>query len=85
MFVCQVLPLPVHPLRPQQHPNRGGPHGQLRRHPDELPGFGGDQAAADQSHAEKAVQGNADDAGGLQKTRICWSFIVNRSSGHRTA
>lgn len=67
----QVLPLPVHPLRPQQHPDRRGPHGQLRRHPHELPSFGGNQAAADQSHAEKAVQGNADDAGGLQKTRKC--------------
>lgn len=73
--MCQVLPLPVHPLRPQQHPDRRRPHGQLRRYSDELPGFGRNQETADQSDAEKAVQGNADDAGGLQ---------VNSSSGHAT-
>lgn len=71
---CQVLPLPVHPLRPEHHSDHGGPHGQLRRHPDELPGFSGDQAAANQSHTEKAVQGNADDAGGLQQT--CAGYSV---------
>lgn len=70
VLMCQVLPLPVHPLRPQQHPDRVGPHCQLRRHPHELPGFGGNQAATDQGHAEKAVQGNTDDAGGLLNTRI---------------
>lgn len=63
LFICQVLPLPVHPLCPEHHSEHGGPHGQLRRHPHELPGLSGDQTAANQGHAEKAVQGNADDTG----------------------
>lgn len=84
VFMCQVLSLPVHPLRPQQHPDRGGPYGQLRRHPDELPGFGGNQAAANQSHAEEAVQGNADGTGGPQKIHIGQLFIVNGPSGQGT-
>ena len=35
----------------------------MRRHPDELPGVGRDQAAADQSHTEEAVQGDHDEPG----------------------
>ncbi|KAF3850170.1 hypothetical protein F7725_019889 [Dissostichus mawsoni] len=56
-----ILPLPVHTLRPRQPADHGGPHGELRRHPDELPGFSCYQATANQSHSEEAVQGNHDE------------------------
>lgn len=61
--MCQILPLPVHPLCPGQPADHSGPYCKLRRHPDELPNFDCYQAAANQSHTEKAVQGNPDDAG----------------------
>ena len=63
LCVRQILPLPVHPPRPGQPAHHGGPHGELRGHPDELPGVGRHQATADQSHAEEAVQGNHDVTG----------------------
>ena len=59
----QVLPLPVHPLPAQQSEGHGGPAGQLRGHPDELPGLRGNKAAAHQGDPEEAVQGDHDGTG----------------------
>lgn len=61
--LAQVLPPPVHQLLTHEPEEHGGPAGQLRGHPDELPGVGRHQAAAHQGHAEEAVQGDHDGAG----------------------
>lgn len=64
-FFCllQVLPSPVHQLLTHESEEHGGPAGQLRGHPDELPGLRCHQAAAHQGHTEETVQGDHDGTG----------------------
>lgn len=73
----QVLPPPVHQLLTGQPEEHGGPAGQLRRHPDELPGVGRNQAAAHQGHAEEAVQRDHDGAG---EAVFSWTRLHSRRS-----
>lgn len=61
--VLQVLPPPVHQLLTHESEEHGGPAGQLRGHPDELPGLCRHQAAAHQGHTEETVQGDHDGTG----------------------
>lgn len=62
----QVLPPPVLPLPAPVTPHPGGPHLQLRGHPDELPRVFCDSLAAHQGGSAEAVQGAARPAGKLR-------------------
>lgn len=74
--LLQVLPSPVHQLLTHESEEHGGPAGQLRGHPDELPGLCRHQAAAHQGYTEETVQGDHDGTGkSLLMTAGVTSFL----------
>lgn len=67
IYFGQVLSSPVHLLSADVSAVDGGPIGQLWGYPHEFPHLCSNQTPANQSHAEKTVQGDHDAAG----TSLC--------------